>query len=252
MPPPDHLLRNADVDWDAWPVDAYLAECYAKLFPLDDAVIVHHSAFYRRIPPDSVARSVEFGAGPNLYPLLLAGAASRCIEALDRSAANLAYLRRQIHDGPDPRWLTFHRRCRELNPALPTDPGQILARVKMIAGDGLDLSAGAYDLASMHFVAEGATEDPDEFARFCGRFVAAVRPGGYLVAAFIEGLGRYRAGTDRQWPGYPVDRDVVRAVFSPWTSDLVVDRIDRDATPVGFDYTGVVLLTARRREADGA
>ncbi|MDT7582150.1 MAG: hypothetical protein QOK35_3414, partial [Pseudonocardiales bacterium] len=57
--------RNADLDWDRWPVPTYLAENYRQLHASDDAVIAHHSAFYRDLAPGSVARSVEIGTGPN-------------------------------------------------------------------------------------------------------------------------------------------------------------------------------------------
>ena len=52
---------------------------------------------------------------------------------------------------------------------------------------------GGYELASMHFVAEGASED---FAEFCGRFARSVLPGGRLVAAFMENVPTYRIGLD--------------------------------------------------------
>src|SRR5689334_1934333 len=70
-------LHNRDVDWDRWPVTDYLDEIYRDVAPDDDAVLVHHSAFYRRFPPGHFARSLELGAGPNLYPLMLTSAVSR-------------------------------------------------------------------------------------------------------------------------------------------------------------------------------
>lgn len=84
---PGQPTRNDDVDWDSWPVQDYLAENYREIHPSDAAVIAHHSEVYRGIAPGSAARSVEFGAGPNLYPLLLAAAASRRIDAVEASAA---------------------------------------------------------------------------------------------------------------------------------------------------------------------
>ena len=65
----------------------------------DDAGIAHHSAFYRDLAPESLGRTVEIGAGPNLYPLFLASGAARRIDAVDRSAAGLGYLREQVAAG---------------------------------------------------------------------------------------------------------------------------------------------------------
>jgi hypothetical protein len=92
--------RNSDPDWDRWPVATYLTENYRELHACDDAVLVHHSLFYRDLAPGSLARTVEIGAGPNLYPLMLASGASRRIDVVDRSSAGLHYLRRQLTGQP--------------------------------------------------------------------------------------------------------------------------------------------------------
>lgn len=239
--------RNADLDWDRWPVPTYLEENYRQLHASDAAVIAHHSAFFRGLAPGAVGRAVEVGAGPNLYPLFLASGAARRIDAVDRSAAGLGYLRRQLADGPEPSWLPFWERCRALNPGLPGDVRAALARVHPVAGDAFTLAGAGYDLASMHFVAESVTEDPDEFAGFCAAFVDTVRPGGHLVAAFMENMGRYGLGDGSRWPGLPVDAAAVERVFAPLTADLDLTRVDADPELPDYGYTGMVLLTARRR-----
>ena len=239
-------VRNADVDWNQWPVQQYLTEIYRELHPVDAAVIDHHSAYYRRLAPDSVARSLEFGAGPNLYPLLLAAGCSRQIDALDPSSANVSYLQQQLTDGPDDHWRSFYARCRAGNDSLPGSATAALARVQVRQGDGLDVPAGQYDLASMHFVAESVTESRAEFVGLCQAFIRAVRPGGHLIAAFMERMPSYRLGAGPQWPGYPVDADEVREVFAAHTDDLVVERIDNDPSLPDYGDTGMVLLTARR------
>ncbi|CAL9358206.1 class I SAM-dependent methyltransferase [Streptomyces sp. enrichment culture] len=244
--------HNDDVDWDRWPVADYLAENYRALHPSDAAVIAHHSAFYRGLPRGGVARSVEFGAGPNLYPLILASGACRRIEAVDTGASNIAYLERQILCAPDASWLPFHALCRQLNPDVPATLAGALAGVTVVHADVRDLEPGGYGLASMHFVAEGATEDFAEFAEFCGLFVRCVAPGGFLVAAFMENMPTYRIGPESRWPGCPVDPDAVREVFAPLTGALSVTRIDADPTLPDYGDTGMVLLTGTAAERPAA
>ncbi|MFE0406435.1 class I SAM-dependent methyltransferase [Streptomyces nigra] len=241
------ITHNDDVDWDRWPVADYLAENYREVHPCDAAVIAHHSAFYRRLPPRSLGRSVEFGAGPNVYPLILAAAASRRVEAVEAGAGNVAYLEQQILDGPDASWLPFHDLCRRLNPGLPATLAGALAPVHVVHADVRDLRPGHYDLASMHFVAEGATEDRAEFTAFCRTFVRCVAPGGYLVAAFMENMPTYRIGPASRWPGCPVDPDIVSEVFVPLTRELAVTRIDADPTLPDYGDSGMVLLAGRAR-----
>ena len=238
---------NADVDWDRWPVGDYLAENYRQLHPADAAVIDHHSAFYRGHPDGSLGSGLEFGAGPNLYPLMLAAAACRSVHALDHSAANVAYLDSQLRARPDPSWQAFYDRCRSKNPALPRSLTHALGRVTVGHGDGRSVPAGSYDTASMNFVAESVTEHIGEFAEFCLAFVRSVRHGGHLVASFMENMGRYRLGDGSRWPGYPVGPEQVDAVFAPETTALRITRIDADPTLPAYGYTGMVLLTAVRR-----
>lgn len=239
--------HNDDVDWDRWPIADYLAENYRDVHPSDAAVIAHHSAYYRGLAPGSVTRSVEFGAGPNLYPLMLASAVSRRIEAVEAGAGNVAYLERQVLCGPEASWLPFHELCRRLNPAVPPTPAQALARVYVVHADVRDLPPHSYQLASMHFVAEGATEDFAEFTAFCRAFVRCVEPGGHLVAAFMENMPTYRIGPASRWPGCPIDPGRVEEVFTPLTRELSVTHIDEDPTLPDYGDSGMVLLTGRAR-----
>ncbi len=243
---PDRTWRNADIDWDRWPVPTYLAENYRELHRIDDSVLVHHSAVYRTLAPASLASTVEIGAGPNLYPLFLASGAARRIDAIDPSAAGLDYLRSQLAAGPEQSWDPYWRRCRELNPSLPATVEQALGKVRPMRGDALTFTGRGYDLASMNFVAESVTEDVAEFERFCGAFAATVRSGGLLVAAFMENMSSYELGDGSRWPGTPVDVEAISRVFARLTTDLQVSRIDSDPELPDYGYTGMVLLCARR------
>ncbi|MFE6855027.1 class I SAM-dependent methyltransferase [Streptomyces sp. NPDC057674] len=243
---PARVRRNQDADWDAWPVADYLAENYRRLHPCDTEVIHHHAAVYRDCAPGSLARTLELGAGPNLYPLMLAGAASRRIDALEPSAANLRYLRHQLDEGPDASWQPFYTLCRSLDPALPESGAEALRPVRVMPGGIDDLVPGTYDLASMNFVAESVTEDSAEFTLFCDAFVRAVRPGGRLLAAFMERMPSYRIGTGPVWPAFPVDEAALRSVFGPRTTGLRIARVAKDPTLPEYGDTGILLLTARR------
>lgn len=245
-PVAESVVRNAEVDWNRWPVEQYLKEIYQELHPVDAALIDHHNAYYRLLSPNSLARSLEFGAGPNLYPLMLAAGCSRAIDALDPSSANVNYLRRQIADGPDEHWSAFYQRCRLGNDMLPLSLTEALSRVRVVQANGLSVPPGGYDLASMHFVAEGVTESRDEFSALCLAFIRSVRPGGHLIAAFMENLPSYRLSVGPEWPGYPVDGEKVRRVFQAHTEDLVIERLDTDPTLPAYGESGMVLLTARR------
>ncbi|MET7619748.1 class I SAM-dependent methyltransferase [Streptomyces sp. NPDC005408] len=246
--PPRH---NADADWDQWPVCAYLTENYRQLHHSDEVVIRHHSGFYRQFPPDSIGRSVEWGAGPNLYPLMPAAAACRRIDAVEPGRSNIAYLTRQLRDGPDKSWQPFHALCRTLDPALPATLTEALSKVRVVPGDARAVPQGIYDLASMSFVAESVTEDPAEFADLCRAFIRSVRPGGHLVAVFMENMPSYRIGAGVAWPACPVDGAMVHDVFTPHTKKLHITHVGKDPTLPDYGDTGMVLLRAERRGDGG-
>lgn len=246
------VLRNADVDWDQWPVADYIVENYRELHPSDAAVIDHHSIHLARFGKDRFERSLELGAGPNLYPLLLVSACSRQIDAVEPSAASVAYLRQQLAEGPAAHWLPFYERSLALNPSLDPDPRRALARVRVVHAPAETIAPNTYDLASMHFVAEGVSDEQSEFVGVCRTFARSVRPGGHLIAAFMENLGAYTIGDGQRWPAFPVDTDIVRHTFSPYTEGLTIDRIDADPTLPDYGYTGMLVLTARRSSYDAA
>ncbi|MFF9864773.1 class I SAM-dependent methyltransferase [Streptomyces sp. NPDC013953] len=241
---------NASADWDRWPVTAYLTENCRRMHSSDATVIRHHSAFYRQFAAGSVGRSLEFGAGPNLYPLMPAAAVVRVIDALEPGAGNVAYLAGQL-ERPDESWRTFYDLCRELDPRLPVSLTEALSRVRVLHADATAVPEGAYDLASMNFVAESVTEDADEFAELCGLFIRAVRLGGHLVAAFMENMPSYRMGAGLEWPAFPVDSTTLREVFGPHTADLHLARVDKDPGLPDYGYTGMVLLRAERAQPGG-
>jgi hypothetical protein len=243
----DKVLHNVDVNWDEWPVDDYIAENYRELHPSDAAVIDHHSRYLSQFRPGTFHRSLELGAGPNLYPLMLVSSCSQTTDAVEPGAASVRYLREQLAVGPDRHWGVFLERARALNPALPAAPQQALRHVRVIHAAAASVAPDGYGLVSMHFVAEGVSDVHSEFVDVCRTFVHAAQPGGHIIAAFMENLGAYTIADGPRWPAFPVNADIVHDTFSPMTEDLALDRIDADPTLPDYGYTGMLMLTARRR-----
>jgi hypothetical protein len=234
---------NHDVAWDDFDTAGYVADNYARLHDLDRRIIADLSPYYRSLPPGSLSSSLDIGTGPNIYPLMLAAAASRRLEALERSASNVAYLRRARREGADPCWTPFWQLCRQLDPALPGDLDEVLRGLTIHHGDALDVPLGQQDLVSMFFVAESVTGDRDEFEQLNLRFAAAAAPGGHLVAAYMAGMPKYELGGETL-PSFPLDRHTLEAVMRPVTRQLRIWQLPADPT-LPYEHDGVLLLTAR-------
>jgi hypothetical protein len=240
---PGPVRRNSDVRWDDFDTGGYVADNYASLHELDRQIIAELSPYYAALPSGGLAATLDVGTGPNLYPLMLAAAASRRLESVEPSAANRAYLQRLCEQGPDACWLEFWRLCRELNPALPDDLAQVLARVGVRRGDAFSLSRARYDLVSMFFVAESVTGVREEFEEICRRFASAAAPGGHLVAAFMAGMPSYQLGGE-VLPSYPIDEEALTVALRGLAEGLDLRRLPPDPT-LPYEHDGVLLLTAR-------
>ena len=234
---------NADVAWDGFDTRSYVADNYASLHEVDRRIITTLAPFYRSLPSGSVRTALDVGTGPNLYPLMLAGAASRQIHVIEHSAANVEHLRAVCAQGADPGWLPFWQLCRDLLPELPADLAQVLSRVRVSQGSAFALPARRYDLASMFFVAESVTGERDEFELLTQRFVRAAVPGGRLVAAFMAGMPQYELAGE-VLPSFPLDEAGLEHVVGPLTTDLTIERLPADPT-IPYEHDGVLLMTAR-------
>jgi hypothetical protein len=234
---------NDDVAWDDFDTAGYVADNYATLHPLDRRIIADLSPYYRALPPGSLRSSLDIGTGPNIYPLMLVAAASRRLEALERSASNVAYLRRARREGAEPGWTPFWQLCGRLDPALPADLDEVLRGLTIHQGDALTFPLGQHDLVSMFFVAESVTGARDQFEQLNRRFAAAAAPGGHLVAAYMAGMPEYELGGEIL-PSFPLDRHTLEAVMRPVTRQLRIWQLPADPT-LPYEHDGVLLLTAR-------
>jgi hypothetical protein len=238
-------LLNRDVAWNHFDTAGYVADNYATLHDFDRRIITTLSPYYRSLEPGSLGRSLDVGTGPNLYPLMLAGAATRWQEVLEYSTRNVAYLERSRRTGADRAWAPFWQLCRELDPALPADLDQVLDRLTVHHGNAFDLPRGRYDLVSMFFMAESVTGDREEFEELSHRFADAAARGGHLVAAYMAGMPKYELGGEIL-PSFPLDRHTLEAVMRPVTRQLRIWELPPDPT-LPYEHDGVLLLTARAR-----
>lgn len=246
QPPPSEPAGahfNRDVAWNGFDTDGYLADNYAHLHDFDRRIIIALSPYYRALPTAGLASSLDVGTGPNLYPLMLAAGASRRLEVLEHSAANVAYLDRVRGHGADPSWTPFWDLCRHLNPELPAELDPVLRGLTIQHGDAFDLPVHQHELVSMFFMAESVTGDLDEFQQLCHRFASAATPGGHLVAAFMAGMPSYHLG-GQTLPSLPLDQHTLQTIMQPVAEHLQIWQLPADSS-LPYRHEGVLLLTAR-------
>ncbi|MFI6013363.1 SCO2525 family SAM-dependent methyltransferase [Streptomyces sp. NPDC051243] len=243
---------NDDAPWDAFDPLSYVDHNYRDMLSVDKEIISrvrdHFSDHFQRHGPGP-ASGIDVGAGANLYPALAMLPWSEEITLLERSPANVEYLRGQC-DGYDPRWDQFWDVLCE-DPAYAqfgADPRDRFRRaVRIESGNLFDLGdrPGRWDLGTMFFVAESFTTSFDEFRHGVSCFLRALRPGAPFAAAFMENsLGYTVGGVD--FPACAVGQTEVAAALETFTQEMRIYRLEAGGR-VRAGYAGMLLAYGRRR-----
>jgi len=230
--------------WAQFDPQVYLANNYRRLHEEDRMIIKILADFYRKIP--KLQLTCEVGVGPNLYPIIALLPISKKVVAIDYSLKNIAYLTSQKKQ-VDTFWGPYLNLFQKESKQYKIDLLQNLKKKLVIEmGCVYTLPKGVYDLSSMHFCAESITDDKKKFYDACLRFMVSVKRGGYLAASFMENSGGYRVG-GVSYPAYPVNRHILEQVFTPFVKKLEIHRIPKAKNALRKGYTGMLVLTARRK-----
>jgi hypothetical protein len=237
-------VRNRDVPWDAFDPDEYFRHNYSHLRPDDAQIIDILLAFFADQPAGVTV--LDVGTGSNLYPVLVALPYASRVDVMEPSAAGRAWLREHTSAPPYP-WAHLWAYMTDVSPThAVADVEQLLAdRLTVVDGSVFDLPPSAWDVVSMHFVAESITAEAAEFRAAVGSFVRAARLGGSFIASFMENSSGYTVG-ELRLPAVPVDAGAVESAFRPWSDDVEVVRIPLGEAPLRAGYSGMLIATGRR------
>lgn len=230
--------------WTQFDPQKYLKNNYIQLHEEDKRIITLLAAFYQKVPRLKLA--CEIGVGPNLYPLMAALPVTKKIEAIDYTTNNLLYLRKQkIHIDAfwNIYWKLFQKESNRYYVDLKTN---FQSKTIIRKGNIYSLPKERFDLSSMHFCAESITADKNQFVNACHRFIFSVKHNGYLVASFMENSKNYYVESTL-FPSFPINKRILKQVFEPYTTNLVIHRIHKAKKALRQGYTGMLLLTAQRK-----
>ncbi|MGW6541458.1 SCO2525 family SAM-dependent methyltransferase [Streptomyces massasporeus] len=245
--------KNADVPWGLFDPIIYVDHNYRSVLAEDAEilrVVSDHFAGHFSGHVHGPITGIDVGAGPNLYPALTMLPWCEEITLLERSPANVRYLKGQVADY-DANWDVFwevlcenqaYRHC-------DSDPRAKAGRVMRVRqGDLFSLGQHQekWSLGTMFFVAEAMTTSYCEFAFGIERFLCALTPGAPFAAAFMEHSLGYQVG-EHHFPACDVGEAEVRASVERFAGDFKVESITSSAW--GRDgYSGMILAYGRRRK----
>jgi hypothetical protein len=241
-------MLNADIAWDAFDSDDYYGRNYRVLLPEDRQILRVAGSFLAEHfrPGHVVGRAIDAGAGTNLYPALLMLPWAAEITLVDVAQSNVAWLCANVYEPPAPwPWQKFWGEISGLPGYRDVvRPENTLATRSTVEQRSIfNLEQATWDLGSMFFVADGMTEDPDEFAAGVESFIRALRPGAPFVAAFMKNSVGYTVG-GREFPAVSVDQDSLQKLFDALHAKrLNVSATDRTAEVVRSGYEGMLTVT---------
>jgi NNMT/PNMT/TEMT family len=241
-------LRNDAVAWSDFDADAYYEFNFATVLPEDSQIIKTASKFLIAAceTPERFKTAVDVGAGTNLYPGLLMLPWAKHIVFTEYAESNVNWLSKHLaEEQGEWRWQPFwdlvaHKPCYQ-------DVGQ--PRRKLAAAHEVrtlsifDLPSRTWDLGSMFFVADGITEDREEFETAVRTFVGALVPGSPFLMAFMEGSSGYDVDGVR-FPSVRVTYQSLEALLArlPVTGHDIL-RTDNSIRALRPGYDAMLLVT---------
>jgi hypothetical protein len=240
-------------DWERFDPTAYVAANYRSISDADrwiaEALLGAWGEIGVRLGGGLDA--IDVGAGPNLYPALVALPSVRRLSLIEYSKSNRRYLEAQREElGPDwEEWLGLLEALAPETHGSANLRSSLVARVEVRQGDIFALPEATVDVGQMFFCAESITRNPEEFVRACRCFAEAVRPGGELLAAFMTGSTGYATAGPR-YPAVPIGAVDVRAALAGLCEIRRLESVPGGGN-VRDGHEGMLFLAARRGSDDG-
>ncbi len=252
------IPRSEDAPWQDFDPEAYFRHYYGEPHPDDDTLTFLAAKALRNAQtvPGRDLDIIDVGTGPSLIPLLAALPVATRLTAWEFAVPNLQWLHNEITSPPlRPQWQHFWCRVKAahssdnagMSPLLPHDPLPLLTqRVRIVRGSVFDLPRHAYDAATMFFCAESITSCPSEFDNALAAFMATVRPGGVIAAAFLAGSTGY-AVSGRRYPAVTLDAAQIQEAMNARLATFDITPIGLSLKEVRSGYSGAIFVTGRTR-----
>jgi len=247
-----------EAPWHAFDPEAYFEHYYGEPHADDDTLTFLAALALRAAQPspDCGLDVIDVGTGPSLIPLLAALPVATRLTAWEYAKPNLDWLGTELTT-PNlrPQWLHFwhqvkaahNSQCCVSSPLLPHDPLPLLRkRVRIVRGSIFDLPRHSYDVATMFFCAESITSSPADFETALAAFIATVRPGGSVVAAFLAGSSGYSV-SGRRFPAVTLTAAQLEAVLQARLATFDVTPIGVSEKEIRSGYTGAIFVSGRTR-----
>ncbi len=246
------VIRNGDLDWDVFKPRPYHAHNYLKLRDDDQQIVETTRDFFAASGLGTGAHGVDVGTGANLYPALAMLPFCGQIDLVERSGANVRWLRRQRAwwQRFDRRWTPFWRlytRSPQYGAYDATHHyrADFSRKTTVQQSSVFDLPHATWDVGTMFFVACSISTELADFNTAVARFVRSLKNGAPFAIAFMTGSTGYDVGGE-WFPAVELGVDNVERALASVAGDFTIHKIDsHDPLRPGV---GMLLATGRARQ----
>jgi hypothetical protein len=246
----DPGISNESAAWSDFDADEYWKFNYASVLPEDADIIRFASEFLIRACGTSTQpkRAVDVGAGTNLYPslLMLPWAEHIVLTEHPQAKSNIQWLNENLA-APTAEWPW--QRFWDLVADLPCyrdveQPRRRLAAShEVLRTSVFDLPERRWDLGSMFFVADGMSDEMEEFELGVRKFLGSLIPGSPFMMAFMEGSDGYDVSEVR-FPAVNINPDSLGALLANLpVSGTGILRTDNSVRRLRPGYDAMLLVT---------
>jgi hypothetical protein len=237
---------NDTFPWDDFDPDLYLKTNYLQLRDDDRQILrLVRNHFDRTVDPRRpLARGIDVGSGPNLYPALTMLPFCDEITMWERGQANVKWLNSEIWQySPlwEPYWNTLARRDSYGRLDHPRDV--LRAKADVQRANLFQLPTRRWDVGTMFFVAESISWQRREFRLATRKFVQSLKPGAPFAAAFMRNSPGYNVGSLR-FPAVMVEEADVKECLSTLVDDVEVTTV-RSRQYLRPGYDGMIIALGR-------
>jgi hypothetical protein len=246
-------LRNNSVEWSDFDADEYWKINFATVLYEDAQIIESASKFLIGAceSPGCFRTAVDVGAGTNLYPGLLMLPWAERIVFTEHAPDNIRWLNENLPDtSGEWRWQPFWDKVahQPYYQDIEKPRHRLAAAHEVRTLSIFDLPPRTWELGSMFFVADGITEDQEEFETAVRTFIGALVPGSPFLMAFMEGSTGYDVHGVR-FPSVQLTRPSLEALLPrlPVVGTSVL-RTDNSIQRLREGYDAMLLVTGWVKE----
>ena len=241
------LLKKISKDYRHFKPRAYLDEYYAAVGSENDGLLLALAHIYHTIGGKDL-RLIEIGGGPTVYQLISAAPHVSAIRFTDYSVANLYEIGRWVTGKPQAfNWDLFVERALQYETGSAPLPEAVAERKQLLKSkittvnrlnvkEPLNLGA-AYDVISMHFVAESISASFAEWQQIM-HHVLDGSDAPYFIMSGLIGAEHWQSGDEVYSAARISPKDAQEFLEAAGFSVRYVHEIPAEHVPDSADFQG--------------